>query len=65
MRKVKRKTNPKRADPADDCDEQIKTSEESEKSMKNENGKHTKSVESEFPEEYSSAASLMPKHLFY
>lgn len=47
------------ADPADDCDEQIKTSEESEKSMKNENGKHTKSVESEFPEEYSSAASLM------
>lgn len=50
---------PETADPADDCDEQIKTSEESEKSMKNENGKHTKSVESEFPEEYSSAASLM------
>jgi len=50
---------PETADPADDCDEQIKTSEKSEKSMKNENGKHTKSVESEFPEEYSSAASLM------
>ena len=50
---------PETADPADDCDEQIKTSEESEKSMKNENGEHTESVESEFPEEYSSAASLM------
>lgn len=50
---------PETADPADDCDEQIKTSGESEKSMKTENGKHTKSAESEFPEEYSSAASLM------
>lgn len=50
---------PETSAPADDCDEQIKTAEDSEKSMKTENGKHTKSAEPEFPEEYSSAASLM------
>ncbi len=56
---VEAEDKPETASPADDGDQQIETSEESEKSVKIENGKNTNSAEPDFPEEYSSAASLM------